>query len=128
MPKTSDTLSENRSFPRVAGNCRLRFKTVGNEPAFRNLAQNSGMMKNISGGGICFDSTDPIAPGTMLAIEVDLPGFPTSVIALGRVVRCDPSGARHDIGLEFWWIGWRDEAAQNMIRQFIAAQLRGVEG
>jgi Tfp pilus assembly protein PilZ len=83
-------------------------------------------MKNISGGGICFSNPDQIPEGSMLALEVALPEFPDTVISMGKVCWCRAStdGDDYEIGVEFWWIGWKDEAAQQKLRSFITTALR----
>jgi hypothetical protein len=117
-------MQENRAFPRVSADCRLKFRPVGDDPMFREMSASDGLMQNISGGGISMIVDEDPGLGGMLALDIDLPGFPTSVIALGKVVWSKPAGRAFDVGVEFWWIGWRDEAAQAQIRAFIARKLR----
>ncbi len=119
-------MQENRAFPRVAANCHVAYRPVNDDPVFRSLSSGNGVMQNISGGGVCIGVREPVPVGTMLALDLALAGFPTSVIALGKVAWCRPSAdnTEHEVGVEFWWIGWRDEAAQAQIRGFIAQKLR----
>ncbi|HYC77257.1 MAG TPA: PilZ domain-containing protein [Planctomycetota bacterium] len=106
----------------------MSWKTVGDDPAFEALSKRKGVMQNISGGGVCFYAeTDP-GVGVMLALSLDLPGLPASVLSLGRTVWTKPSGAGYEVGVEFWWIGWKDEDAQAQIRGFIADKLKAREG
>ena len=66
-------------------------------------------MNNISGGGICFTNAVAVPKGKMLALEMELPGFPTSVISMGKVIWCRESQdgrGLFDVGVEFWWVGW----------------------
>ncbi len=121
-------MQENRAFPRVSGSCRVAFRAVGDDPMFRSMSEGNGLMQNISGGGVCIGVAEPVPVGTMLALDIDLEGFPTSVIALGKVVWCRPGTGEQEVGVEFWWIGWRDEAAQAQIRTFIARKLRDEAG
>jgi hypothetical protein len=117
-------IRDNRSFWRVSDACAMTWRPVGDDPVFADLAQQKGVMKNISGGGVCFRSeTDP-GVGTMMAMSLELPGLPTSVLSLGRAVWTKPSGGGFDVGVEFWWIGWKDEDAQQKIRSFIADKVR----
>lgn len=119
-------VQELRSFPRVSADCKLSFKRVDTDPAFQEMAKaNDAVLNNISGGGISFSSSERLEPGTMLALEVALPGFPTNVLSMGRVVWTQPDKVGgFDHGVEFYWIGWKDEAAQNQIRGFIADALK----
>jgi Tfp pilus assembly protein PilZ len=121
-------LDEERSFPRVSAACGLSWRPIDREEGLDKLAdRNEAVMNNISGGGISFTSDEKIPVGRMLALEVELPGFPTAVISMGKVVWCRPAEdepGRFEAGVEFWWIGWKDEETQNQIRQFIAQSLQ----
>jgi PilZ domain len=114
--------TETRRFPRVKETCKLRYKRVetGSLPAEGAEA----LSVNISGGGICFQVGEAVASGTLLAVELMLPNFDASVVALGRTVWCRPDeGDRHEVGLEFWWIGWGDDGAQKAIADHIRQAL-----
>ncbi len=121
-----NTLQEQRNFPRVSRSCDVSFRHV-NRDAFEGKTQSDpGTMKNISGGGICFSNQEKIPIGSMLALEVVLPEFPDTVISMGKVCWCkaDAATSGFEIGVEFWWIGWKDEAAQQKLRSFITTALR----
>jgi hypothetical protein len=69
---------------------------------------NSGVLKNISGGGFYFVSNDtpPLEPGQVREFTItpaeQIPGFPgtTFIVATRRVIRSDsPSSGGHDIGV-----------------------------
>lgn len=117
-------MQENRHFPRVAAQCNVKYRLVGDDPQFLDMTRHDGVVQNISGGGVCVEVHELLNAGTMLAVDLELPGLPTSVIALGKVVWCRPAAPTYEAGIEFWWIGWRDEAAQTQIRRFIAQKLR----
>lgn len=121
-------IRDNRSFWRVAESCAMSWRPVGDDPMFEQLSRQKGVMKNISGGGVCFRSPNDPGTGAMLALSLDLPGLPTSVLSLGRVVWTKAVGDGFDVGVEFWWIGWKDEEVQQKIRGFIAQKLKGGEG
>lgn len=127
-PSEREALVENRRFPRVSASCGLRFTPVSeSDVAARLDSMSEAMMRNISGGGICFVSERPLTPGCMLALELRLPGFPMDVISMGKVAWSRPledDAPGFEIGLEFWWIGWEDEEAQTRIRGFIAETLK----
>jgi hypothetical protein len=113
---------ERRRYPRLKDSCRIRYKRVeagaGGRPPLEALTI------NISGGGIGFATDEAVEVGTLLAIELGLPGYETPVIALGRVTWCDAAdGGRHEVGLEFWWIGWGDDGAQKAISAHIRKAL-----
>ena len=120
------SLAEQRSFPRVSASCDVKFKPVEGDPNFDQLkTDGSGVMNNISGGGISFQTSEALEVDQMIALEVNLPGFPNNVISMGKVCWCcdSESGSGYDVGVEFWWIGWQDESAQAKIRGFITDAL-----
>jgi hypothetical protein len=109
---------EKRRFPRLKESCRLRYKRVetGSLPAEGTEA----VSVNVSGGGICFEVEEPIEPGVLLALELVLPDLENGVVSLGRTVWCRPgTEGRHEVGLEFWWIGWEDDGAQRAISEHV---------
>ncbi len=113
---------ERRRYPRLKDCCHIRYKRV--EAGTGGRAPLEALTVNISGGGIGFAADEEIAVGTLLAVELGLPGYETPVIALGRVTWCEPStGGRHEVGLEFWWIGWGDDGAQKAISAHIRKAL-----
>lgn len=114
---------ENRTFPRVSSEALLQWKKISDDEFFRAGAE--GMTKNISGGGICFSTPEPLNVGEMVALNLTLDDFPATVLALGRVVRVtgasQPTGP--EVAVEFWWIGWDDETAQKAIGDYIRTKL-----
>ncbi|MEE9392179.1 MAG: PilZ domain-containing protein [Planctomycetota bacterium] len=125
--KQKPALMENRGFPRVSANCEMTFRPVEDaDGRFDDLkTKHAAALNNISGGGISFEAPAAVAEGQMLALELQLPGFPMEVISMGKVSWCDAQEkGGYEIGVEFWWIGWKDEEAQNSIRNFIADRLR----
>lgn len=124
--KPGNVKSNNREFPRVSRSCPVSYRVLENGSAAEAGKSTPAIMNNISGGGICFTSADPFEIGTMLALQVELPGFPAGVISMGRVVWCRPAPdepGRQEIGVEFWWVGWKDESAQKEISSFIRTAL-----
>lgn len=102
----------------------MSWRAVNDDPAFAMLATQKGVMQNISGGGVCFTSVTDPGLGKMIALSLDLPGLPASVLSLGRTVWTKPAAGGFDVGVEFWWIGWKDEDVQQKIRSYIADKLR----
>jgi hypothetical protein len=114
--------SERRRFPRLKDSVRLRYREIRSE-RFPGTEVESFTV-NISGGGVCFSSEGAIEPGTILAIELALPEFEAPVVTLGRVSWCEPGAdGKHEVGTEFWWIGWGDENVQRSIGDYIRRAL-----
>jgi Tfp pilus assembly protein PilZ len=111
----------------VSSQCIVEIRPVGEDPAFKEMQGAApGLMQNISGGGICVRMREDPGAGTLLALNIHLSGLPTSVIALGRVCWTEPQDTgEHEVGIEFWWVGWHDAGPQEAIRRFIATKLDG---
>ena len=84
-------------------------------------------MMNISGGGISFPSRQEIPLDSVVALELASPLFPSTIIAIGEVVACEPvartEGVRYEIGVECRWIGWKEQDVQQEIAHFIINSL-----
>jgi Tfp pilus assembly protein PilZ len=112
---------ERRKFPRVREDCIVSFRRIDRD-SFVGPAR-EGVTHNISGGGICFRSRETFDLGETVALDLRLPEFGSSIIALGRVVRCDASGEGNETAVEFLWVGWSDDDAQRAIADYIRRKL-----
>ncbi|MHC4473634.1 MAG: PilZ domain-containing protein [Planctomycetota bacterium] len=118
----SSASSEKRKFPRLKESCAIRFKQIDSD-AFP-IEGTETLTVNISGGGICFATDSPVENGMLLAIELTLPEFQSPVVSLGRTVWCDQrDDGKYEVGMEFWWIGWDDDGAQQAISGYIKKAL-----
>lgn len=122
VPTGSQPADDRRRFPRLRESCHIRVKSLdeGGVPA-RGV---DAITVNISGGGLCYLSQEPVEEGRFLAVELELPEFGSPVVALARASYCGPAGAGYEIGIEFWWVGWGDESAQRAIAEYIKHELR----
>jgi hypothetical protein len=77
---------------------------------------------NISGGGVCFEATENLQKGALVALDIRSEDFNAPILALAKVVWCKPHGTRYQVGAEFWWVGWGDEQAQTTIANYVATQ------
>jgi Tfp pilus assembly protein PilZ len=122
VAETNDVpADERRRFPRVREDCIVKFRRVDRE-SFAGPAR-EGVTHNISGGGICFRSRERFEVGETVALDLRLPEFGSSIIALGRVVRCDDGGEGNEAAVEFLWVGWSDDDAQRAIADYIRRKL-----
>ena len=119
-----DGHEEQRRYPRVSEHCTVHYRTLPGEKVVSNGRH--GETVNISGGGICFETSEEMPEGGMVVLEIDLPNFPSSVVALGRVVwsRLIAGSGAYETGLEFWWVGWREEDAQQSMLDYIKKKLQ----
>jgi c-di-GMP-binding flagellar brake protein YcgR len=111
---------QRRKFPRIGKHCHLSYTTVDKTQLENNPL--SSLVINISGGGLCFEAGEDLAKDTIVALEITSDDSHPAILALARVVWCKSKGDRHEVGAEFWWIGWRDNTAQTTIADFIAAR------
>lgn len=114
--------ADRRRFPRLAKECRIRVR-----PLSGIEARDDGfdaMTVNISGGGLCYQTDEPVEPGAFVAVELTIPGLESPVLALARSAFCSAADAGHEVGLEFWWVGWGDDSAQRAISDLIKTELR----
>jgi c-di-GMP-binding flagellar brake protein YcgR len=111
---------QRRKFPRIGKNYHLSYTTVDKAQLESNPL--SSLVVNISGGGLCFQASDALEKDTIVALEINEENSPTAILALARIAWCKSKGNQYEVGAEFWWIGWRDSAAQSTIADFIAAK------
>lgn len=107
----------SRKFPRVSKEYRVSYSLVDQEQFDNNPV--SSLAVNISGGGICFTAEEPLAKGSMVALDIDADDLHSSILALAKVQWCKPSDDIYEVGAEFWWIGWRDNESQTTVADFI---------
>lgn len=110
---------DRRKFPRIDERWEISYKKIDTED-FKNNPVMS-LTVNISGGGICFESEEEIPIGTIIALELNSDDFPTSIIALAKSIWCKKKiiSSKYDVGAEFWWIGWKDNDAQEALAEYI---------
>ncbi|HUX12946.1 MAG TPA: PilZ domain-containing protein [Spirochaetia bacterium] len=59
--------------------------------------------KDISEGGICLITEEPMTLGKIFTLEFSLPGEPAKVQLFGKVAWTRPAGANHhENGITFW--------------------------
>jgi len=104
----NDPFSEKRKYARLALRSIVVFRVLdkkGKPASERSCATG----KNIGAAGILFISPETLAPGTMLTMEISLPGNSAPIDLKGKVKWCIPSrdggSGKFDIGVEFTNIG-----------------------
>lgn len=121
-------MMKKRKFPRIHQNWQLKYRKLE-----KHVDQNSPLSSlavNLSGGGVCFTTRDEIEPESLLALEIDSPELQMPIIAMARAVWCKK---RHfdelfDLGCEFYWVGWKDDSAQQSLADYIKKQTADYEG
>jgi len=108
-----------RRFPRLRKDFQIAYRVVDQEKFHNDPI--STLALNISGGGVCFEATENLQKGDLVALEIRSDDFNAPILALTKVVWCKPKGEVHKVGAEFWWIGWGDNQAQRTIANYVAA-------
>lgn len=118
---------QRRKFARVPVSWQVRMSilrvgsSIPDQPTSGLL---SLMAKDISLGGMRLFSAKPISRGSLLSLEMQMPG--RAIPSVGEVVRCQKTpGGSHEIGVSFLKLTEKDA---ERLRQFIYEQRRGVSG
>jgi hypothetical protein len=109
-----------RRFPRLRKGFQITYRTVDQEKFEHDPVKSLAV--NISGGGVCFEATENLQKGLLVALDIRSDDFNAPILALAKVVWCKPYGAKYQVGAEFWWVGWGDDQAQTTIASYVAAQ------
>jgi len=114
---------DKRKFPRLGEIWELDYRTITSKEFKVNPL--SSFTVNISGGGIRFEADEEIPKGTMLALELKSTIFPSSIIGLGKTIWCKMGRKedKYDVGVEFWWTGWRDNNTQKAVAEYISKKI-----
>ena len=114
---------DKRGFPRLSEIWELDYRTI----SLREFKMNphSSYTVNISGGGVCFETDEEIPKGTMLALELKSKIFPSPILSLAETIWCKKESKKDkfDVGVEFWWIGWKDSNAQKSLAEYISKKI-----
>jgi hypothetical protein len=118
----SEPQGERRQDPRLTTRCHVAYREIqGGKAAEKTTAART---INLSASGLCLVTPRPVAPDTHLALEVGLEGEPSPVVAVGRVVWCDPDADHFRIGICFTWLREEDREALDVIADFVESRLR----
>ena len=112
-------MRDKRKFPRLDEKWQLTYRVLDSDQFLQDPIRQFTV--NISGGGICFQSEEELKPDTLVALELESDNFPSAILALAKVVWCKRTRRGHEVGAEFWWIGWQNDDAQQTIASYIAS-------
>ncbi|MFQ5681391.1 MAG: PilZ domain-containing protein [Candidatus Omnitrophota bacterium] len=80
MEKYDEVGRDNRLFERKNFSCLLKFKTSLGD------LDGEGMLRNISGGGVCFVTKEKLMPRERLDLWINVPDCPNPIHKDGEVV------------------------------------------
>jgi c-di-GMP-binding flagellar brake protein YcgR len=114
---------DQRKYPRLGTIWDVEYRVLTSEEFEGNPLQSFTV--NISGGGICFEAREEIKPGTILTLEMKSPIFPSAILALAKAVWCrkNTEKGKYEVGVEFWWTGWKDRNAQEAVADYISKHI-----
>jgi hypothetical protein len=117
---------ENRGAARIAERCHLSYRAVGEEGASsESSARTAARTLNLSASGLCLATPARLRPDELLALELTLSDRESPVVAMGRVVWCDPDGEEFRVGVCFTWLRDEDKAAVTRVAKFVDERLPG---
>lgn len=98
---------DRRKHPRVAKEIRVRWQLVDADhpdaPKIGPVA--AAQTRDVSKGGLSFHVDEPLAVGTVIALELEREFDGPPLSALGRVAHCrEDEGGGYVVGSEFTWI------------------------
>ena len=113
-------VAERRRHKRFLDEVRVRYRDLeGVDPS------RWGRTRDLSLGGLCLLSREPVAEGAHLAFEIHIVNETAPLLALGRVVHhSEPEGEAHQAGVQFLWVSQEDRASLTRL----AAYFRGKYG
>lgn len=115
---------DKRKYPRLDKKWKVDYRTIPTTE-FKAYAISS-LTVNISGGGICFEAYEEIPIGTILVLELKSKVFSSPIISLAETswTRKKKKGGKYEVGAEFWWMGWKDNNAQETLEKYISKEMK----
>ena len=110
---------EMRRYPRIAQTGEVKFDVLNGAVALRN----TGCMKNLSEGGLQFETDREVPPKSTLAIEMKVPELISCFVLVGEVANVTPIGTdppKYLVGISFVKI---DGEARKAIKSIVSEKL-----
>ncbi len=116
-------MKDKRGFLRLSEIWDLNYKIIDLEDIKKSSI--NSLTVNISGGGVRFEANEKIPEGTMLLLELKSKHFPSPIIAVAKSVWCKKAKKKDtfEVGLQFWWTGWKDNDSQDAVSEHIVTSL-----
>ena len=116
-------MPRRRRFPRLGKEWQTKYRVI--DPADLCSHAVAEIAVNISGGGLRFSVEEPIPHDAMIALELVPADRSKSMIALAKVEWCRRAmlNGRHEVGVEFWWLGWQEATKQELVANYVNASL-----
>jgi c-di-GMP-binding flagellar brake protein YcgR len=122
MTPSKKPSEERRREPRVGATFPVKYKVLDEQGRARSNVKGSAI--NISGSGVRFHTDEKLDSGCLISAELRLPKADADVIAVGKVAWSRPAHeGGFEVGVEFWWMGWRSEDAQQALADYVKSKL-----
>lgn len=107
----------HRKFVRLSGHNPLKYKVVNGESVELSFT------RNISGGGVLFYCKEDLSEGSIIELNLNLPGYPRPIDAVAKVIRSRrlKKVEGFDIAAEFIKV---DEDARSFIDNKVNAETK----
>ncbi|RKY41167.1 MAG: hypothetical protein DRP85_07020 [Candidatus Makaraimicrobium thalassicum] len=103
-----DETVEKRKFPRVRTHIPVKYRTLGSS---EKMMRASTITRNLSEGGVRFNTGEFISRACRLVLELDIPMFTKPVKAISKVawIRKTGAGDDYEVGNQFLEISRKDK-------------------
>jgi hypothetical protein len=113
-------MGEMRTFPRLSLACDIEYKLSSSQAVTDDKKQGISKTRDISKGGICLITYEPLHKGDILHLKLKLQGIERTIEAVGRVVWTESfeigNQKGYDNGIEFITI---PDEFRGIIEEFI---------
>ena len=115
-PPDDQLVEERRKFIRLNINVQINYAVIVDSTKYATTTQ------NISAGGICLMTDNPLKRGDILKLDIILPEDPPTISAIGKVVWVKSFNivteekTRYDVGVEFTELS---EAERKRIQKYV---------
>lgn len=108
-----DSFTEKRKHARVESRVPIQYKLL-KEPEVKS----AGVTKNLSEGGIRFETDKFISLACRLVVELEIPTLTKNIKAISKVawIKKDPTGEKYEVGNQFLEISRQDK---QLISQYV---------
>jgi c-di-GMP-binding flagellar brake protein YcgR len=109
-------MKERRRFIRLSAHHLLKYKLINREKEL-------SFAHNISAGGVLFHAKSDIAPGELIELEINFPGYPTPVKAISKVVRTEKAEKVEGFNVAAEFVNIEEGA-----KDFVSKKIQDIQG
>ena len=116
-------MKDKREYLRLSEIWNLNYKIIALEDIKKSNI--SSLTVNIGGGGVCFEADEKIPAGAMLVLDLVSKHFPSPIIAIAKSIWCKKAKKKDkfDVGVQFWWTGWKENDSKEAVSEHIIKNL-----